>query len=158
MYDLIIIGAGAAGCSASIYASRYRLNHLIFGKIPGGQIMDATTVENYPAYISISGAELVQKFVEHVKSYKVEIKEEKVGAVKKISEGFELTTEKGEKIETKTLILAMGARHRALNVHGEEKFMGKGVSYCYNCDATLFNGKEVAVVGGGDSAATASLH
>jgi len=157
MYDLIIVGAGVAGMTASIYASRYKINHLIFGETPGGQGMLAGQVENYPGYVSIPGPELMQKFVEQVKSYGVEIKQEKVGSLTKIKDGFEVKTEKG-KYQAKTLILAMGASFRYLNIPGEDKFVGKGISYCTTCDAPLFRDKVVAVVGGGDSAVTGAIH
>ncbi len=190
MYDLIILGAGAAGMTASIYASRYKINHLIFGDKVGGQFVDAHIIENYPGFTSIDGFTLMANFRNHVESYGVRIREEKVGGIGEIKNqksppkagqpraekikigegdeeswvsgeeniGFEISTETGEKIETKSLILAMGARHRALNVPGEENYLGRGVSYCSTCDAPLFKGKVVAVIGGGNSAVTAALH
>jgi len=194
MYDLIILGAGAAGMTASIYASRYKINHLIFGDKVGGQFVDAHLIENYPGFTSIDGLTLMNNFKSHVESYGVKIREEKVGGIKKVevsdsvtlAQGvppdasvgvppqpslkhmslppfasdsiIEIKTETGEKIETKSLILAMGARHRSLNVPGEENYLGRGVSYCSTCDAPLFKGKVVAVIGGGNSAVTAALH
>src|SRR3989338_582887 len=114
----------------------------------------------------------MQNFRSHVESYGVKIREEKIGGISLIGldpsassgtnpgydAGFELKTETGEEVKTRTLILAMGARHRALNVPGEEHYLGKGVSYCSTCDAPLFKGKVVAVVGGGNSAVTAAIH
>lgn len=158
MYDLIVLGAGCAGMTASIYAARYKLNHLIFGKVPGGQIVDAHVVENYPGFASIGGLALTKKFREQVESYGTRISEEKIISLKKFPDGFEVESEKGESFKSRTLILAMGARHRALNVPGEKNFLGKGVSYCTTCDAPLFKGRAVVVVGGGDSAVTAALH
>jgi len=157
MYDLIIVGAGAAGLAASIYASRYKISHLIFGETLGGQGMLAGTVENYPGYVSISGPELMKNFVNQVKHYGVEIKQEKVGGLAKIENGFEATTDKG-KYQAKTLILAMGASFRHLNIPGEDKFLGRGVSYCTTCDIPLFRDKVVTIVGGGDSAITGAIH
>ena len=157
MYDLIIVGAGVAGMSASIYASRYKISHLIFGETLGGQGMLAGTVENYPGYVSISGPELMKNFVNQVKHYGVEIKQEKVGGLAKIENGFEATTDKG-KYQAKTLILAMGASFRHLNIPGEDKFLGRGVSYCTTCDIPLFRDKVVAIIGGGDSAVTGAIH
>jgi len=157
MYDLIIVGAGAAGLAASIYASRYKISHLIFGETLGGQGMLAGTVENYPGYVSISGPELMKNFVNQVKHYGVEIKQEKVGGLAKIENGFEATTDKG-KYQAKTLILAMGASFRHLNIPGEDKFLGRGVSYCTTCDIPLFRDKVVAIIGGGDSAVTGAIH
>lgn len=158
MKDLIIIGSGAAGLTASIYASRYKLNHLIIGKVPGGQMVDAHVVQNYPGFESISGTELTEKFIKHLGSYKVTLTEEIITTLKKSAGGFEVINDGGKTYHGKTLILAMGARHRSLNVPGEAQFLGKGVSYCATCDAPLFKDKTVAVVGGGDSAATAALH
>ena len=143
--------------SASIYASRYKISHLIFGETPGGQGMLAGTVENYPGYVSISGPELMKNFVNQVKHYGVEIKQEKVGGLAKIENGFEATTDKG-KYQAKTLILAMGASFRHLNIPGEDKFLGRGVSYCTTCDIPLFRDKVVAIIGGGDSAVTGAIH
>lgn len=162
MYDLIIIGAGVAGMTASIYASRYKINHLIFGETPGGQGMLAGQVENYPGYVSIPGPELMQKMIEQVKNYGVEIRQERVEGLEGIEgkEGkkvFKVKMAKGE-YQAKTLILALGASFRHLNIPGEDKFLGKGVSYCTTCDAPLFRDKVVAVVGGGDSAVTGAIH
>lgn len=213
VYDLIILGTGAAGLTASIYSSRYKLNHLVFGEKPGGQISDAHLIENYPGFKSITGAELAEKFFDHAKGYGVEIIGEAIGQIRKTEENgeqrteerrngeiktedgaqggavrgshlltkdetshrqdpreqrteeringeetvFEVATKSGKSYQAKTLILAMGARHRALNVPGEDVFLGRGVSYCATCDAPLYKDKTVAVVGGGDSALTAAL-
>lgn len=119
--------------------------------------MLAGTVENYPGYVSISGPELMKNFVNQVKHYGVEIKQEKVGGLAKIENGFEATTDKG-KYQAKTLILAMGASFRHLNIPGEDKFLGRGVSYCTTCDIPLFRDKVVAIIGGGDSAVTGAIH
>lgn len=155
--DLIIIGAGVAGMTASIYVSRYQINHLLFGEIPGGQGTLASRVENYPGYLSVPGPELMQKFIDQVKSYGVGIKQEKVGGLVKTGENFEVKTNK-KRYQTKSLILAMGASYRNLNIPGEEKLLGRGVSYCTVCDAPLFREKLVAVIGGGDSAVTGAVH
>jgi thioredoxin reductase (NADPH) len=157
MEELIIVGGGVAGMTASIYASRYQIKHLLFGEKPGGQGMLAGTVENYPGYLAIPGPELMQKLLEQVKKYGVEMKEEKVGALAKIEGGFEVKTKKTA-YQAQTLILAMGASFRSLNIPGEDRFIGKGVSYCTTCDIPLFKGKTVAIVGGGDSAVSGALH
>lgn len=157
MHDSAIIGSGPAGLTASIYASRYKIDHLIFGIEPGGQGNLAPMVENYPGYLSIRGLELMQRIIEQVKSYGTEVRQEKVTNLAKILNGFEVTTDKG-KYQAKTLILAMGAAFRHLNVPGEDKFLGRGVSYCATCDAPFFRDKIVAVVGGGDCAITEALH
>lgn len=164
VFDLAIVGAGSAGLSASIYSSRYKLNHLVFGEKMGGQILDAHIVENYPGFTSITGMDLATKFVDHAESYGVEVLSDSVTTIKRVNGGdsaaeqvFEITTKSGKIYSSKSIILAMGARHRSLNIPGEEMYLGKGVSYCATCDAPLFKGKMVAVVGGGDSALTAGL-
>lgn len=165
VYDCIVLGAGPAGLTASIYLSRYRLEHLIFGEVRGGQIGDAAVVENYPGFTSVSGPDLVQSFTDHAESYGVKVRAERIGEISKEDDSlpadrqvFVAKNEEGELFKTRSLILALGARHRPLNVPGEDQFLGKGVSYCTTCDAPLFKGKDVAVVGGGDSAIAAVIH
>lgn len=162
--DLAIIGAGVAGMSASIYASRYKINHLIFGETPGGQGMLAGKVENYPGFASIDGPTLMQDFIKQVEAYGVKITQKQIDKLEKIDppsaswrSGFEVAAEK-ERWQAKTLILAMGASFRHLEVSGEERLVGRGVSYCTTCDAPIFRDKIVAVVGGGDSAVTGAIH
>lgn len=160
MHDLAIIGAGVAGMTASLYASRYKISHLLFGQTPGGQGALASTVENYPGYLSISGPELMQKFIDQTKHYGVEIIQKQIDRLANPpagGKGFEVAAE-GEVWSAKSLILAMGAAFRHLNIPGEGQFVGKGVSYCTTCDAPFFKDKVVAVVGGGDSAVTGALH
>jgi thioredoxin reductase (NADPH) len=157
VYDLIIVGAGVAGLTASIYASRYKINHLLFGLLPGGQGMLANEVENYPGYLSITGPQLMEKILDQAKSYGVLIKQEEVISLEKIAGGFRVVSQKG-KYPAKTLILATGASHRHLNVPGEERLSGRGVSYCVTCDIPFFRNKTVVIVGGGDSAVTGALH
>lgn len=156
MYDVIIIGGGPAGVTASIYSQRYQLKTLLITKNIGGMIQDSHILENYPGFTKISGTELSKKFQEQLKNLKVEIKEEEVTNIEK-NENFTITNKKNNKYETKNIILALGTKKRKLNIPGEEKFLGKGISYCYTCDAPLFKDKIVAVVGGSDSAAKASL-
>lgn len=157
IYDLIIVGTGVAGLSASIYASRYKLNHLLIGQIPGGQGMLASNVENYPGFASIKGSELMQKMIDQVQSYELKILTKQIDRLVKTDTYFEVDAE-GEKFQTKSLILAMGASYRHLGLDGEEKLIGRGVSYCSTCDAPFFKGKTVAVIGGGDSALTGAMH
>jgi thioredoxin reductase (NADPH) len=157
IYDLLIIGSGPAGLSASIYASRYKLEHLIFGVEDGGQMSEIGKIENWPGEISISGYNLIEKFREHCENYGVRISHESVSSVLKNEEGiFVAETSKG-KYFSKTLIMAMGAEYRRMNIPGEKEFIGKGVSYCATCDAMFFRGKTVSVVGGGNSAAVVAL-
>lgn len=152
MYDVIIIGGGAAGLTAAIYSVRYKLKTLVIVKELGGVIVNTHKVENWPGEKSISGLDLMNKFEEQAKALGVEIKEEEV---KKIKKGFKFITDKGE-YECKTVILAMGTQRRKLNIPGEDKFAGKGVSYCATCDAAFFKDKTVGVIGGNDSAARAA--
>jgi NADH-dependent peroxiredoxin subunit F len=151
MYDVIIIGAGPAGLSAAVYATRQQLNVLILTKNIGGQILWSYDVENYLGFKKISGAELVEKFFEHLKEYKAEIKEdESVESIDKRDKHFSVKTDK-EIYEGKTIIVTSGKEPRKLNVTGEEKLSGKGVSYCATCDGLFFKDQVVAVVGGGNA-------
>ncbi len=159
MYDLIIIGAGPAGLTASIYASRYRIRHLVIGKDLGGTMGLAWQVENYPGFKRISGMELTKKMVEQVKGLGGEIKLSEVSELAKLTEGiFAVKTTGGQTYQAKTLIIATGIRRRELGVPGEKEYLGKGVSYCAVCDAPFFRGKTVAVVGGANAAAQAAVH
>lgn len=157
LYDLIIIGSGPAGLSASIYASRYKLNHLIIGTELGGQMSEVYEIENWPGDIHISGHDLISRFVAHAENYGTKIKNESIVSIKKNEKDFfELETVR-EKYQTKALILAMGAAYRKMNIPGEKEFIGRGVSYCATCDAMFFKDQIVGVVGGGNSAAVVAL-
>ena len=155
-YDLIIIGSGPAGLTAGIYAARYNLNFLIIGELQGGAISEAHKVCNYPSQNNISGFELTQKIVEHVKELNGEIKQEEALEIKKQGEKFLVKTNKEEYL-TEKIILATGRQKQILNVKGEKEFLGKGVSYCATCDAAFYKEKIVAVVGGGNAAITSAL-
>ncbi len=152
IYDTIIIGAGAAGCSAAVYATRYNLKTLMLGgPMPGGLITEALDVENYPGYISIPGLELGNKFIEHATKLGAEYKIEIVESIIKNGSDFIVKTN-AEGYQTRSVILATGTHHRKLNIPGEYELSGRGVSYCATCDAPFFRGKTVAVIGGGNSA------
>lgn len=156
LYDTIIIGAGPAGMTAGIYAARREMNALIIGKEPGGQMMWASEIENYPGFRSISNYELISKMQGHVTDLGVKIKNEEVKKVEKNEEGnFELTTGR-DVFYSKTVIIAMGLSPRRLEIPGEKEFNGKGVTYCANCDAPFYKNKDVAVIGGGNSALDAA--
>jgi len=157
MYDLIILGAGPAGLTASIYACRYKLKNLVLGATLGGAMTNAFEIENYPGYPKISGALLAQKMIEQVKALGGEIKNEEVLEIKKEKEIFRVKTSLST-YQAKAIILALGTQKRRLQVEGEAQFLGKGVSYCATCDAFFLKDKKVAVVGGGDAGATAALH
>lgn len=157
-YELIIIGGGPAGLTAGIYASRARLNTLLIEKgFWGGQIINADLVENYPGFPEgISGFELGQLIYQQAMKYGLEtVNDEVKGAdldniVKKIHSGTNT-------YQSKALIIAGGSEHRKLSVPGEERLLGKGVSYCATCDGALFRDQRVAVLGGGDAAITEAL-
>ena len=156
-YDLIIIGAGPAGLSASIYASRYKLEHLLIGAEQGGQMNEIYDLENWPGERKISGHDLISKFVEHVEGFGAKINRESVAGISKLEDGtFEINCAKNV-YKTRAIILAMGAHYRKMNIPGEKEFTGKGVSYCATCDAMFFREKTVCVVGGGNSAAVVAL-
>jgi len=157
MYDLIIIGAGPAGITAAIYASRKRINLLVITKDLGGQTALSGDIENYTGYQYITGFELTQKFLEHMNRFSIELKEaEEARKIEKTTSGFKVATDIAT-YEAKTLILASGARPRTLNIPGEAEYKNRGVTYCATCDAPLFQGKDVAVIGGGNSALDATL-
>ena len=147
-YDILIIGAGPAGLTASIYASRYKFSNLVIGKVLGGMMTYAHKVENYPGYTSISGVELGQKMGEQVKALGAEILSQNVGRIEEIDSGFKLTTEINQEFEAKVLIVATGTERRKLNIPGEKKYQGRGASYCSNCDVPFFKDKVVAMIGG----------
>lgn len=158
MYDLIIIGGGPAGISAGIYAARQKLKTLLIAKSFGGQMArKAVLIANYPGFKEISGLELIQKFVEHLKAQKIEIAQESVGKIKKENKYFSISTEKGKIFQAKAVIITSGADPRPLEVPREKEFIGKGVSYCTACDGPLFADKVVAVVGGGNAGFEAGL-
>lgn len=157
MYDLIIIGAGPAGITSAIYAARKKLNFLVITKDIGGQAGISADIENYTGYQYITGPDLVKKFKDHMDEFKMEVKEgEEVVGVEKINGTFRVKTDT-ETYESKTLIIATGAKPRTLNVPGEGKFKNRGVTYCATCDAPLFANMDVAVIGGGNSALDATL-
>lgn len=160
MYDLVIIGSGPAGLSAAVYAKRACLSILVIEKeaFAGGQMVYTEEVDNYLGLNAKSGFELAESFKQHALDLDVSFAE---GAVEKIvpKDGkWSLHMESGEDIETKTVLLATGATHRKLGVPGEETFAGVGVSYCATCDGAFFQGKSVAVVGGGDVALEDALY
>ncbi len=157
MYDLVIIGDGPAGISAGIYAVRYGLDTLILEKdVISGQIALTDIVENYPGFSSIAGMELMDKFKEHAQEAGVTTEDGEVLNIKSDGNKKIISTDEGE-IEAKAVIIATGANPQHLGVPGEEEFAGRGVSYCATCDGPFFRGKNVAVIGGGDSAITDAL-
>ena len=157
-YDLIIIGGGPAGITAGIYTSRQKLNTLLITKAFGGQIArKAVMIENYPGFEEISGIELIQRLEKHLRKQKIDIERDEVGKVKKVKDHFLVITKSKNGFEAKAVISASGADPRPLEVPGEKEFIGRGLSYCVTCDGPLFEGKNVAVVGGGNSAFEAAI-
>ncbi|MFO8016338.1 MAG: FAD-dependent oxidoreductase [Candidatus Woesearchaeota archaeon] len=156
MYDLIIIGGGCAGLTAGIYAARYSLKTLVISREMGGVLNEAHKVCNYPGYKDISGIDLMMKMKDQAESLGVEIIYEEVQKLEKKDDTFTASIN-GKQFEGSAVVLAPGLKRRRLNIPGENDFVGKGVSYCYTCDAAFYKGKTVAVVGGSDSAALASL-
>ena len=162
MYDLIIIGAGPAGLTAALYAGRYRLNTLLLEQFSvGGQIVLSAQIENYPGFPGgISTEELIERFKRQVDELQIKTVMQEVKEIV-----FPLKTEnflynvstKGAAYQTRSVIVASGAQPKRLGVEGEEKFIGRGVSYCATCDGPLFKNKEVAVIGGGDKAIEEAL-
>ncbi len=148
MYDIVIVGAGPAGLTAAIYARRSNKSVLVFdAKGYGGQILDATTIVNYPGIQSISGLEYAKSLFEQAKSFGTEFKFEKVIDVDKVDNEIIVKTDKSE-VKAKALIIATGAKSRPLGIADENKFVGRGVSYCATCDGHFFKNKDVAVIGG----------
>lgn len=158
-YDLIVIGAGAAGLAAGIYGVRSGLKTLVLEeKLAGGTTADAPWVENYPGFQSINGAELAQKMVAHAKNTGVKINEfERVVNMDLKGENKVVETEK-RSYEAQAVVIASGSYYRQLGIPGEKEFLGKGVSYCGLCDGPFFKGKRVLVVGGGNSALITALY
>ncbi len=153
---MIIIGGGPAGLTAAIYATRYKLKTLVLSKTIGGTAATAHKICNFPSYNEIKGFEIMKNFAEHVKYLGTEIVYNEVLEIKNQKKGFTVKTKKQE-YSSKKIIFATGTNHLKLNIPGEGKFLGKGVSYCATCDATFFKDKKVCVIGGGDAALTAAL-
>ncbi|KKQ62217.1 MAG: Thioredoxin-disulfide reductase [Parcubacteria group bacterium GW2011_GWE2_38_18] len=155
IYDTIIIGAGPAGVAAGIYTSRREMKTLIISRDVGGQLTIAGEIENYPGFDSIGNIDLIKRFEDNIKAAGIELVLSEVKQVAKADGLFQVYTEK-DMYTAKTIIIAMGLIPKRLAIPGEEKFMGKGVSYCANCDGPFFKGKIVTVIGGGNSALDAA--
>jgi thioredoxin reductase (NADPH) len=156
MYDFIIIGSGASGLSAAMYAARLNLKTLVVGEQPGGLITTTHVVENWPGTVSISGPDLGMSLFTHAQKSGAEFKNEKVAKVEKKGDAYVVKTSKNE-YEGRTILFATGTEHRSLEAPGIKEFKNKGVSYCALCDGGFYKGKIVCVVGGGDSAAKEAI-
>jgi thioredoxin reductase (NADPH) len=156
--SVLIIGSGPAGWTAAIYTARANLQPIVFeGPQPGGQLTTTTEVENFPGFIhGIQGPELMQVFRDQAKRFETQIISETVDTLEKTEEGFRVTAA-GKTYEAKAVILATGATAKRLGIPSEKALYGKGVSACATCDGFFFRGKEVMIVGGGDTAMEEAL-
>ncbi len=159
MYDLVIIGGGPAAVAAGVYASRKKIKAVVVTKEFGGQSIVSDNIQNWIGTKSISGFDLAKSLEDHLKNQKdIEIREnEEISSVEKKESGFSVKCVSGKELETKAVIICSGGRHRILGIPGEDKFTGRGVVFCSTCDAPLFKGKDVAVVGGGNAGLEAIL-
>lgn len=158
MYDIIVIGAGPAGLTAALYARRAMKNVLVLEALTyGGQIINTREIENYPAAPHISGFDFSTNLYNQVKELECEIKFEKVIDIKDLKDKKQVIT-KDNVYDTKTIIIATGNENRKLGLFNEDELLGHGISYCATCDGTFFKGKDVAVVGGGNTAVEDALY
>lgn len=159
MRDVLLIGGGPAGLSAAIYLARQKLDAVMLTGDLGGQVAWSSDIENYLGLHQLTGVQLVQRFQKHLDEYRsvLEIREnEKVKKIERIHGGFRAVTDQGS-YDGRAVLIATGSEHRKLNVPGEEALLNRGVTYCATCDAPLFRGMVVYVIGGGNSAMDAAL-
>jgi alkyl hydroperoxide reductase subunit F len=152
VYDVLIVGAGPAGLTAGMYCARKMLSTLIISENIGGQALESWAIENYMGYRMVTGEDLMKKFEEQVRTHDIRLELDRATAFSGSEGMFRVETASGQEFLARTLILAQGKRPRKLDVLGEERFIGRGISICSTCDGPLFKGKKVAVVGGGNSA------
>jgi alkyl hydroperoxide reductase subunit F len=157
MRDLIIIGGGPAGCTAGIYSARKKLDTLLIAKDFTGQIGHSAWVENYPGFERVKGLDLAKSFKSHLESFDIKVNEfEEVKEIREYEGSFTVITDEGE-YNARSIIICSGAKTKKLGLPNEEKFLGKGISYCVTCDESSFEGKDVAVVGGGNAGVEAAI-
>ena len=158
MYDIVIVGGGPAGLTAAVYGLRAGKSVLVIEKGGfGGQIAFSPKVENIPGTKVISGTEFSDHLTDQAMALGADMELEKVVKVEKTAEGFRLLTEEGSAFQGKTVILALGVKHRTLGLPGEEELIGNGISFCAVCDGAFYTGQEVAMIGGGNSALQEAL-
>ena len=159
LYDLIIVGGGAAGLTAAVYASRGGLDFVLLDTASsmGSQITQTDDIDNYTGCQKVNGMELVMKFYEHAKAMNAPMANDEILEIKKVGDIFELKSSK-HIYTAKTVIYCAGATHKKLEIEGETEFLGKGVGYCAVCDGFFYRNKPVVVVGGGNTAATDALY
>ena len=151
-YDVAILGAGPAGMTAAVYASRAELSTVMIERgMPGGQVANTEDVENFPGFSLITGPELSSKMFEHSTKFGAEYKFGDVQSVT-LDGNYKVIDLGAEKIRAKAIIIATGAEHKKIGVPGEEELAGKGISYCAVCDGAFFKERDLVVIGGGDSA------
>ncbi len=156
LYDVLIVGQGAAGFGAALYAARYRMKTIVVGETFGGETASGSIIENYPGYAHIDGFDLMLKMKEQVEALGVEIVDDRVNEIVTEGDCF-LSQADYETYRSTAVILAVGRQRRKLDLPLEEELLGKGISYCSTCDAPLYRDKVVAVVGGGDAAVKGSV-
>lgn len=160
VYDVVIVGLGPAAVTAAIYSYRKRVKTLLIGKDFGGAVLISGEIENWPGIVHTDGIELSQKFEEQIRKYCTDVScfdQSSVTKIERQGNLFRVHNEHGRFYDTKTVIYATGRKPRQLGVPGEEQYRNKGVTYCAVCDGPLFGGKEVAIIGGGNSALEAIL-
>lgn len=159
MYDVVVVGIGPAGLTAGLYAARRDLKTIAIGETIGGQVSITNLIENYPGFEEgVSGKDLSEKMRKQAEKFDCEVKFAKVVGLDLKGDIKTISLKGGEKYKAKAVILATGSSYRKLGAKGEEEFINKGVSYCAICDGPLFKGKDVAVIGGGDSAITTAIY
>lgn len=158
MYDIIIIGSGVAGMTSALYSARAGKKVLVLEQETiGGTITSSPSVENYPGYLEISGSDLANKLFEQLTNLDVEVEIDKVVKIENHDDHKTITTEYN-KYECKSIIIATGSKHRHLGVADEDKFIGNGIYYCVLCDGAFFKNKDVAIVGGGNTAVVSAIY
>lgn len=158
LYDVVVVGSGPAAVSAAIYAVRKGLSTAMIGLKVGGQVLDTNEIENIIGTPKTTGAKYAETLEEHLKEYEVAFKDgHLVKEIKESGKDKSIITDDGKSYKSKTVIIATGAKHRNLNIPGEEKYAGKGVHFCSTCDGPFYKGLDVAVIGGGNSGVEAAL-
>ena len=158
LYPLVIVGAGPAGLSASIYASRYGVDHIVIGQLPGGQISETHEIDNYPGVDAAGGFEFAESLVAHARKYGALIEQRMVMKISKEGDTFVIMQDGGSVVRSRMILLSTGTKHRVLGIDRETEFLGRGVSYCATCDGFFYRNRTVTVIGGNNSAAGAAVY